>query len=152
MDHIDSIDVIRNSIHFRSIAQRDPLVEFKNEAFRMFDILKSDIQHHIVDDLLKLLRGNITIKVQQPAPQRKVPRNLRTNVDDIARASGQAKSDGSDGTARRGISGPGTRQNGNMRANGAPPAPHPAQASKIGRNDPCPCGSGKKYKKCHGSA
>ncbi len=151
MDHIDSIDIIRNSIHFRSIAQRDPLVEFKNEAFRMFDILKSDIQHHIVDDLLKLLRGNITIKVQQPAPQRKTPRNLRTNVDDIARASGQAKSDGSDGTVRRPISGSGARQSGNARANGAAPAPRPAQSNKIGRNDPCPCGSGKKYKKCHGA-
>ncbi|HEU0004303.1 MAG TPA: preprotein translocase subunit SecA [Ktedonobacteraceae bacterium] len=149
MDHIDSIDVIRNSIHFRSIAQRDPLVEFKNEAFRMFEGLKADIQHHIVDDLLKLLRGNITIKVQQPAPQRKTPRNLRTNVDDIARASGQAKSDGSDGTVRRPAAG--SRPNGNARPGGVPPAPRQAQSNKIGRNDPCWCGSGKKYKKCHGA-
>jgi preprotein translocase subunit SecA len=149
MDHIDSVDVIRNSIHFRSIAQRDPLVEFKNEAFRMFESLKLDIQLYIVDDLLKLLRGNITIKVQQPAPQRKTPRNLRTNVDDIARASGQAKSDGLDGTTRRPISS--ARQNGNARSNGAAPAPRPVQSNKIGRNDPCPCGSGKKYKKCHGA-
>jgi preprotein translocase subunit SecA len=153
MDHIDSIDVIRNSIHFRSIAQRDPLVEFKNEAFRMFESLKADIQHHIVDALLKLLRGDITIRVQQPAPQRKTPRNLRTNIDDIARASGQAKSDGQAGTVRRPVLGPGTtpRQNGQPRTNGAGPAPRQAQANKIGRNDPCWCGSGKKYKKCHGA-
>jgi preprotein translocase subunit SecA len=149
MAHIDSIDVIRNSIHFRSIAQRDPLVEFKNEAFRMFESLKVDIQHYIVDDLLKLLRGNITIRVQQPAPQRKTARNLRTNVDDIARASGQAKSDSLDGTSRRPISGP--RQNGNARANGPAPVPRQVQSNKIGRNDPCWCGSGKKYKKCHGA-
>ncbi|MGH2495837.1 MAG: SEC-C metal-binding domain-containing protein [Ktedonobacteraceae bacterium] len=115
----------------------------------MFEGLKADIQHHIVDDLLKLLRGNITIKVQQPAPQRKIPRNLRTNVDDIARATGQAKSDGSDGTPRRPVSGAGTR--GNARTNGAAPAPRQAQSNKIGRNDPCWCGSGKKYKKCHGA-
>ncbi|HLQ10636.1 MAG TPA: SEC-C metal-binding domain-containing protein, partial [Ktedonobacteraceae bacterium] len=150
MDHIDSVDVIRNSIHFRSIAQRDPLVEFKNEAFRMFESLKLDIQHHIVDDLLKLLRGTITIKVQQPAPQRKTPRNLRTNIDDIARASGQAKSDGLDGTTRRPITG-GARQNGNARANSTAPVPRQVQSNKIGRNDPCWCGSGKKYKKCHGA-
>ena len=52
------------------------------------------IQHYIVDELLKLLRGNITITVNRPEPQRKAPRNLRTNIDDIAKASGQAKSDG----------------------------------------------------------
>ena len=147
MDHIDAVDVLRNSIHFRSVAQRDPLVEFKNEAFRMFESLKLAIQHHIVDDLLKLLRGNITIKVQQPAPKRKAPRNLRTNVDDIARASGQAKSDGVDGAARR--QSPGARQNG--RTPVLTPAPRTVQANKIGRNDLCPCGSGKKYKKCHGA-
>jgi preprotein translocase subunit SecA len=151
MDHIDSVDIIRNSIHFRSIAQRDPLVEFKNEAFRMFASLKSDIQHHIVDDLLKLLRGNITIRVQQPTPQRKTPRSLRTNVDDIARASGQAKSDGLDGASRRQVPVSSARQNGNRRPNGAPPVPRPVPVNKIGRNDLCPCGSGKKYKKCHGA-
>src|SRR6266571_4744025 len=92
MDHIDSLDVMRASIHFRSIGQRDPLVEFKNEAFHMFDNLKMSIQHYIVDELLKLLHGNITITVNRPEPQRKAPRNLRTNIDDIAKASGQAKS------------------------------------------------------------
>jgi preprotein translocase subunit SecA len=151
MDHIDALDVMRASIHFRSIGQRDPLVEFKNEAFLMFDNLKMSIQHYIVDELLKLLRGNITITVNRPAPQRKAPRNLRTNVDDIARASGQAKSDGTEkGTfARR--QNTSNRQNGNGRAPTSASAPRPVMTNKIGRNDPCPCGSGKKYKKCHGA-
>jgi len=151
MDHIDALDVMRASIHFRAIGQRDPLVEFKNEAFRMFENLKATIQHYIVDELLKLLRGNITITVQRPEPQRKIPRNLRTNIDDIARASGQAKSDGADrGTASRRQSA-GNRQHGNGRTAVATSAPRPVMANKIGRNDPCPCGSGKKYKKCHGA-
>jgi len=152
MDHIDSLDVMRASIHFRAIGQRDPLVEFKNEAFRMFENLKATIQHYIVDELLKLLRGNITITVNRPEPKRKAPRNLRTNVDDIARASGQAKSDGGadrgTGSQRQGA---GNRQNGHGRAAVATPAPRAVTANKIGRNDPCPCGSGKKYKKCHGA-
>ena len=151
MDHIDSLDVMRASIHFRSIGQRDPLVEFKNEAFHIFDNLKVAIQHSIVDELLKLLRGNITITVQRPEPQRKAPRNVRTNLDDIARASGQAKSDGTDkgtGSRRQSTS---NRQNGNGRTPTATSAPRPVMANKIGRNDPCPCGSGKKYKKCHGA-
>ena len=149
MDHIHAVDTLRNSIGFRAIAQRDPLVEFKNEAFRMFDDLKQSIQHYIVDSLLKLLRDNITIRVQQPAPKRKVaaPRNLRTNADDIARATGQAKSDG----ASTGGRSTAARSNGRGAAPAlATSAPRPAPA-KIGRNDPCPCGSGKKYKKCHGA-
>src|SRR6266849_2279283 len=140
MDHIDSLDVMRASIHFRAIGQRDPLVEFKNEAFRMFENLKATIQHYIVDELLKLLRGNITITVHRPEPKRKAPRNLRTNVDDIARTSGQAKSDGADrGTASQ-RQGAGNRQNGHGRAAVATPAPRTVTANKIGRNDPCPCG------------
>jgi preprotein translocase subunit SecA len=151
MDHIDALDVMRASIHFRSIGQRDPLVEFKNEAFRMFDNLKMTIQHYIVDELLKLLRGNITITVKRPEPQRKAPRNLRTNIDQIVMASGQAKSDGSDGRAVSRKQGTGNRQNGHGRTPSASSAPRPLMANKIGRNDLCPCGSGKKYKKCHGA-
>ena len=146
MDHIDTLDVLRNSIHFRSLAQRDPLVEYKNEAFRMFEELKLTIQHLIVDNLLKRLRDGITILVvqQQPAPApRQNMRKTRTNADDIARAAGQAKSDGAS-----------SRANGRQNANGyrsGPPAQPTRQPTKIGRNDPCPCGSGKKYKKCHGA-
>ena len=151
MDHIDALDIMRASIHFRSIGQRDPLVEFKNEAYQMFDNLKMSIQHFIVDELLKLLHGNITITVNRPEPQRKAPRNLRTNVDDIAKASGQAKSDGVEkGTVSR-RQNTSNRQNGNGRTLTATSAPRPVMTNKIGRNDPCPCGSGKKYKKCHGA-
>src|SRR2546421_6787473 len=156
MDHIDALDVMRASIHFRSVGQRDPLVEFKNEAFRMFEELKLAIQRYIVDELLKLVHGEISLRVQQPEPKRKVPHKLRTNVDDLARTSGQAKSDGDEHpkavTARRNTS-PGSRNNG--RTNGRSPSANqttrPTMPGRIGRNDPCPCGSGKKYKKCHGA-
>jgi len=156
MDHIDALDVMRASIHFRSIGQRDPLVEFKNEAFRMFEELKAAIQYHIVNELLKFLRGDITIRVQQPAPQRKAPRKLRTNADDLARTIGQAKSDADDrpvaGTSRRNGTSAGQRgQNGHGRAPVVAQAARASTSGRIGRNDPCPCGSGKKYKKCHGA-
>ena len=151
MDHIDALDVMRQGIGFRSLAQRDPLVEFKNEAFRMFDELKTAIQHYTVDALLKLMRGELTISINPPAPQRKQPRNLRTNTDDIARASGQAKTD-ANGERAKTPQGQG-RKNGAQRSGtgraGATDAP--STIGKIGRNDPCPCGSGKKYKKCHGA-
>ena len=160
MDHIDALDVMRASIHFRSVGQRDPLVEFKNEAFRMFEELKLAIQRYIVDELLKLVRGEISLRVQQPEPKRKMPRQVRTNVDDLARASGRAKSDGDERpkavTGRRNASS-GPRSNGrtNGRSEGRSPAANqttrPTMPGRIGRNDPCPCGSGKKYKKCHGA-
>jgi preprotein translocase subunit SecA len=149
MDHIDALDVMRASIGFRSIGQRDPLVEFKNEAYLMFENLKAQIQHYIVDQLMRLTKNGITITVKAPAPpKRKNQRPLRTNADAIARASGQAKSDERDLprlTSRR--QGPSNRQNGQRPANSSSPRP----SGRVGRNDPCPCGSGKKYKKCHGA-
>ena len=150
MDHIDALDVMRASIGFRSIGQRDPLVEFKNEAYLMFENLKAQIQHYIVDQLMRLTKNGITITVKAPEPpKRKNQRPLRTNADAIARASGQAKTDERDLprlTSRR--QGSPNRQNGQR-----PAAGHtsPRPSGRIGRNDPCPCGSGKKYKKCHGA-
>ncbi len=155
MDHIDALDVMRTSIHFRALAQRDPLVEFKNEAFRMFEELKLAIQHHIVNALLTTLRNeNFALPVQRPEPKRKAPRKLRTNADEIARASGQAKSDGTEARAKAKIA---ARKNGSSghhgNGSGRPAAAQNTRPvpTKIGRNDPCYCGSGKKYKKCHGA-
>jgi len=105
MDHIDSLDVMRAGIGFRSLGQRDPLVEFKNEAFRMFDDLKQAIQHYTVDALLKMLRNELTVTINRPEPQRKAtPRNVRTNADAIAKASGQVKSDAETQQAKRNLS------------------------------------------------
>src|SRR5438046_7308461 len=75
MDHIDALDVMRAGISLRAVGQRDPLVEFKNEAYRMFDDLKQAIQHHTVDALLRLLRSDLTITLNRPEPPRKMPRN-----------------------------------------------------------------------------
>ncbi len=153
MDHIDALDLMRAGISFRAVGQRDPLVEFKNEAFFMFDQLKAAIQHYTVDALLKLLRDEVTLTVQRPEPQRKMPRNIRTNVDELSQASDQTKSDLSSERAE-------TVQNRKYSAShrshtssggrNATAVSHSNGTAKVGRNDTCPCGSGKKYKKCHG--
>ncbi len=150
MDHIDSLDVMRQGIGLRSLGQRDPLVEFKNEAFRMFDDLKQAIQHYTVDALLKLLRNDITITLNKPEPQHRALRNVRTNADAIAEASGQAKNEG-DERAKARKNGARNGRGSTAVAASAPTAARMATPSRIGRNDPCPCGSGKKYKKCHGA-
>jgi preprotein translocase subunit SecA len=161
MDHIDALDVMRAGIGLRSLGQRDPLVEFKNESYRMFDELKVAIQHHTVDALLKLIRNDVRLAIDRPAPVRKIPANVRTNADAIAEASGQSKSEnGEEARARangqrksgqtraKSASGRSTKSqsNGNSNVNGSASA-----SAKVGRNDPCPCGSGKKFKKCHGA-
>jgi preprotein translocase subunit SecA len=120
----------------------------------MFEELKAAIQYHIVNELLKLLRGEFTIRIQQPAPQRKAPRKVRTNADDLARTIGQAKSDADErpnaGYSRRNGASAGQR-NQNGRTHAAAQVVRSSAPGRIGRNDPCPCGSGKKYKKCHGA-
>jgi preprotein translocase subunit SecA len=167
MDHIDALDVMRASIHFRSVGQRDPLVEFKNEAYRMFEELKAAIQHYIVSALLQQLRHDFTLAVQLPEPKRKMPRNVRTHADAIAQASGQTKSDTTEERPRSMGQGQNARRNGTGQKShtARPPQPTARQAAsaartnngpatppaKIGRNDLCYCGSGKKYKKCHGA-
>ncbi|GCE13897.1 preprotein translocase subunit SecA [Tengunoibacter tsumagoiensis] len=165
MDHIDALDVMRAGIGFRSIAQRDPLVEFKNEAFRMFDELKTAIQHYTVDALLKLLRNEVQITLQRPEPQRRMPQELSTNADAIAESSGQAKSqepvqdkkkaaavrNDVNAAVRKNATPPRANGNGGARLATAPNQSSPANLARVGRNDPCPCGSGKKFKKCHGA-
>ncbi len=151
MDHIDSLDVMRAGIGFRSLGQRDPLVEFKNEAFRMFDDLKQAIQHYTVDALLKMLRNELTVTINKPEPQRKAaPRNVRTNADAIAKASGQVKSETETQQAKTNAARRNGTNNGKS-TNSANNVQRPTSIGRIGRNDPCPCGSGKKYKKCHGA-
>ncbi len=161
MDHIDALDVMRAGIGFRSIGQRDPLVEFKNEAYRMFDELKAAIQHYTVDALLKLFRNTVTVTVERPEPVRKLPVNVQTNAAELAKASGQAKVDEVEERRARANqqSKNGSRHTGKSNnasnANSGRVQPNSGARggvqAKVGRNDPCPCGSGKKYKKCHGA-
>jgi preprotein translocase subunit SecA len=189
-DHIDHLDVLRVGIQLRGIAQRDPLVEFKSEAYNAFEQLKEDIEHHVTD---LLFRAQFQLQVPAPAPAPALPSNLKTNVEAIAQASGQAKGVGSStaqqkpapSAAGRHPSPPPARQNrggkgiSSSRHNGShdrlatrpnqaqprpalPKAGPPQRAAalagastsgataKPGRNDPCYCGSGRKYKLCHG--
>jgi len=84
MDHIDALDVMRAGISLRAVGQRDPLVEFKNEAFSMFGALKAAIQHDTVDALLKLLRHEVTVTVQRPEAQGEIPQNVYAHTNELA--------------------------------------------------------------------
>lgn len=122
MDHIDHIDDLREGVTLRAYGQRDPLVEFKNEAYNLFESLVGKID-------VELSRRIFRIGVAAPQPE--IPLNLaRENVD----TSDQTGLSGSAASAAR---------------SGEPAFPGDQPSKKIGRNDPCWCGSGKKWKHCH---
>ena len=96
MDHLEIIDYLKTGIRLRGYAQRDPLIEYKNEAFMLFEKLLTSIQTNYINTILRV-EPTLPTQLEQPK----------------SILSGET-------------------------------------ITRVGRNDPCPCGSGKKYKKCHG--
>ena len=132
IQHLTAIDDLREGIGLRAYGQRDPLIEYKVEAARMFDELQANIRADVVNAIYHL-----QMRQQAPPP----PPPTKAAFSDAGKPAGSAAGNGTNGVARRaqrpmGNPGPGAR----------------VVAGKVGRNDPCPCGSGKKYKKCHGAA
>jgi len=111
MDHLDAIDNLRQGIGLRGYGQRDPLVEYKNEAFRMFEKLLAGIDDEVIHRIYK-----IHVHVEQLQP---LPTNLVTNTPESEISQKPVKKIAS------------------------------VSKAKLGRNDPCWCGSGKKFKSCH---
>jgi preprotein translocase subunit SecA len=130
VEHLTAIDDMRRGIGLRAYSQREPLNEFKIEAYKMFDELKATIRHDVTHTIFR-----VSLQ-QQPAQPRPPVRNLVEGRAAVAGATGSAAGAA---TATAVAAGNG---------NGASPA---RSGPKIGRNDPCWCGSGKKYKKCHGA-
>jgi preprotein translocase subunit SecA len=133
------MDHLRQGIGLRSYAQKNPKQEYKREAFEMFGVMLDQIKHDTISILAR-----IQIKGEQ-------------ELDDSAerrRAADAMKFQHAEASA---IGGPKAPQPGpgQQAAHAAPPPSEPIEtfkreAAKVGRNEPCPCGSGKKYKQCHG--
>jgi len=133
VEHLTAIDDMRRGIGLRAYSQRDPLNEFKIEAYRMFDELKSTIRHDVTHTVFR-----VTVQ-QGPTPTRPVARNL---VEGRAAVAGLGGGSGSTSAAGAATATAVAGGNGAQAARVGP---------KLGRNEPCWCGSGKKYKKCHGA-
>ena len=130
MNHLDEIDYLRQGIGLRGYGQRDPLIEYKREAYDLFLGLMDAVRKTYLMTILKV--GPATSVPEQAAP-REI--QLRGASEDIEQFSAP--------------------QGGEVAASGAEQGEAPKQeplvnTDTVGRNDPCPCGSGKKYKKCHG--
>jgi preprotein translocase subunit SecA len=176
-DHLYDLDQLRNAIHYRSWGQKDPLIEYKHEAYTMFVDLMNDIYHTFTE---RFLRAQISFEpppeYRQEQQQQESNGNGRSTaptkrfnalgvLEDVYPDDGDGTAaDGEDSvvdvgpaeqpgpkktTARQEpiVTGAGRVRSLNANQNAAPSA----DWENVGRNDPCPCGSGKKFKKCHGA-
>jgi preprotein translocase subunit SecA len=139
-EHLESMDYLREGVHLRAMAQKDPLVEYRGEGHVMFEELGRAIREEVV---LTVFHVEIQVdEAEQQLQQSQAPQQLEYEHESAQGAEAIAAAGGGAATALA-----------------APPETTPLGAPKpvvnehrdIGRNDPCWCGSGKKYKRCHGA-
>jgi preprotein translocase subunit SecA len=156
-DHLLSLDHLKEGIGLRGYGQKDPLVEFKKEAFILFEDMMTRIDNETVRYLfhIQIQQGEQppTAGTPQPNPP---PQPTRPRADAVAASAAARASEPQHLPAvAREIERRQQRQQKDLQYQTGPAqaeAPKPVRAgAKVGRNDPCPCGSGKKYKKCHGA-
>jgi preprotein translocase subunit SecA len=168
-DHLYDLDQLRNSIHYRSWGQQDPLIEYKQEAYKMFVDLMNDIYNTFTERFLKVQLIMEQPPEPTPLPFRMEPPAKRYNalgiLEDVPPEPKPREENGTDaavdiGPAETPTSKPVTARKdptivgaGKIRSfSDANTPPANVDWSAVGRNDPCPCGSGKKFKKCHGAS
>jgi preprotein translocase subunit SecA len=151
-EHLESMEYLRDGIHLRAMAQKDPLSEYRAEGHAMFEELTATIQEEIVRYLLR-------IQIEKPPEEGELVHagagpngggdlsyeHESTAGSEAIRAAGAAEAVPA-GQARGGA----TAGAGGAAATTVSTGQR-VVAEQVGRNDPCPCGSGKKYKKCHGA-
>ena len=156
-DHLYDLDQLRNSIGYRAWGQKDPLLEYKQEAYTMFVDLMTDIQHTFTERFLR-----VQLVYEQPAPVAPPETRRRFNALGVAEdvpedevldiGPAEPPTDGESVRADPLIVGAGRARSLSGGVAGTPVGGGgPQDWSTVGRNDPCPCGSGKKFKKCHGA-
>jgi preprotein translocase subunit SecA len=137
-DHLYELDHLKGGIGLRAYGQRDPLIEYKKEAYELFETLLREVREDFVQRLFRVQlapeAANEVIRRAPRAPQRMQLQHAEAPTF----GSGAEVLEDDAPEPRRGPS-----------SAAAPPAPARAAHLRAGRNDPCPCGSGKKYKKCH---
>jgi preprotein translocase subunit SecA len=139
-DHLYDLDQLRNAIQYRAYGQKDPLIEYKREAFEMFEDLMRDIQATFTERFLKI---QVSAEPPRRAPPPPPPVSAARSADEdlFAPATRTGPASASAPGAAPAVSSSLGRVGQTATAPGM---------REVGRNDPCPCGSGKKYKKCHG--
>lgn len=144
VEHLNALDELRQGIGLRGYGQREPLVEYKQEAFRLFEKLQNAIDDQVIEILLKL-----EIVSQPPTQIASRKQMIMQGADNqlsggsVANALNQSPQQESQVDKNSDVTVSVRKKSENSN--------HAGENNKVGRNDPCPCGSGKKYKKCHGA-
>jgi preprotein translocase subunit SecA len=128
-EHLAALDHLRQGIHLRGYAQKNPKQEYKREAFELFSMMLDSVRNEVTRVLM-----TVQIRSEQDVEKAEEPvevRNVRYQHAEYEEALAE-----------------GARED--AQAEAPKPQPFVRQGQKVGRNDPCPCGSGKKYKQCHG--
>jgi len=139
-DHLANMDYMRQGIHLRGYAQKQPKQEFKIEAFRLFEQMLEKFKFEVTSTLAR-----VRLRSEEELAQMELEQRLQQQRAPLKFQHPSAGGYGVDEEARQLEA---MQQQAAMMA--APVAPVTRDTPKIGRNDPCPCGSGKKYKQCHG--
>jgi preprotein translocase subunit SecA len=143
-EHLENMDYLREGVHLRAFAQKDPLVEYTAEGHKMFEELNAAIREEVV---FTLFHAEIEPAEAAELEQAQQPTNGRLQYEHETTA-------GADAIAAAGATATTVFGGGGGSTSTTPVAPQTVVAGphdKIGRNDPCWCGSGKKFKKCHGA-
>ncbi|HLT46542.1 MAG TPA: preprotein translocase subunit SecA [Rubricoccaceae bacterium] len=143
VDHLRDLDEVKEGVGLRAYGQKDPLIEYKMEAFRLFKDMIEEIDNEVVSLVFKA--GPV---VQRDAPGRPAQVQAPRPRLDQRRAQTQHAS-GQDYAVKIGGNG---NQGSSAERDPTAKAEPVVVGERVGRNDPCPCGSGKKYKHCHGRA
>ena len=131
-EHLSALDYLRQGIHLRGYAQKQPKQEYKREAFELFGQLLDSVKNEVTKTLM-------TVKVQSSDELNEAAQAIENRGENIANVTYTAPTESGDVEVRM--------DEATQRAAAALPA---ELMQRTGRNDPCPCGSGKKYKQCHG--
>lgn len=124
-DHLLSMDGVKEGINLRAYAQKNPLTEYKRESFNLFENMRVEVKKSVVENIFR-------VKLYTPEEIEEIKKRqqemLEQQLEAAKRAQAQAE-----------------------QQEQASSAPVSRRSQKVGRNDPCPCGSGKKFKHCHGA-
>ncbi len=150
-EHLAAMDYLRKGIHLRGYAQKDPKQEYKREAFGMFTELLDRYKQEVVSIVSK-------VRIQQPEDIERVEQARREREMHFEHAEAESALSGGEAAPAPQpgqAAAPGAAPQQRVKVQRRPPPPakpetFERQERKVGRNEPCPCGSGKKYKQCHG--
>jgi len=157
-EHLAAMDYMRQGIFLRSYAQKNPKQEYKREAFELFSAMLDRIKFDTVTTVSKIqVRSQAEIEREELERQERLARALHAqHPDAISPIQGMPGPDDMGGGNAGGSGGNAGASGGNImeidpRSSAPAVAPFVRPMPKVGRNEPCPCGSGRKYKHCHGA-